>query len=151
MPLARRRKFVLDTNCYVDAARNEIAAKALEKFSAAAAPGLYMSAVVASELRAGASDMARLERDVITPFLKRDRVLTPSDVSWTILGTTLARLRKSEGLVLKQVPRSFLLDILIAHSCREAGATLISRNSEDMRRIGRVFSFEYEEPYPARW
>ena len=149
----RPQKVVLDTNCYIDASRTDSASRALQNFCAAAAPGLYMSAVVASELRAGASerDRARLERDVVTPFSRRDRLLVPSGASWVALGTTLAALRKHEGLVLKQVPRSFLFDILIAHSCREAGAVLISRNTADMKRIARVFSFDFAEPYPTRW
>jgi predicted nucleic acid-binding protein len=68
--------------------------------------------------------------------------------SWDALGTTLATLAERDGMVLAQMRRSFLFDILIAHSCREAGATLISANARDLERIHRVFTFEFVAPYP---
>jgi len=64
------------------------------------------------------------------------------------LGIVLATLRDEEGIVLARVPRSFALDILLAFSCRENGAVLVTRNAKDMTRIGGVFSFEHEAPYP---
>ena len=149
MAVRKLRKYVLDTNCFVDAARHADARAALEAFSLQAAPGLYLCAVVAAELRAGAGrSLASLERLVLAPYVRRDRLLTPSARSWDVLGTTLAALVDREGLVLSQVRRSFVFDILIAHSCREAGATLVSANTKDLERIGRVFSFDFVAPYP---
>jgi predicted nucleic acid-binding protein len=49
------RTFVLDTNCLVDASRTATDANAFAEFCARAAPGLYLSTVVAAELRAGAA------------------------------------------------------------------------------------------------
>jgi predicted nucleic acid-binding protein len=66
-----------------------------------------------------------------------------------MLGKVLAWLKAHEGLDLKAVPRSFVFDILIAHSCREQGLVLVSRNTSDMRRIARVFRFDFVEPYPT--
>jgi hypothetical protein len=40
MAAAGRRKFVLDTNCLVDASRGDAEAASLAEFSAWAAPGL---------------------------------------------------------------------------------------------------------------
>lgn len=143
------RKYVLDSNCFIDATHNAAARAALETFVLQAAPGLYLSSVVAAELRAGAGrSRATLERDVLQPYVRRDRVLTPSAQSWDVLGTTLAVLADRDGLVLAQTRRGFLFDILIAHSCREAGATLISANIRDLERIRRVFPFEFVAPYP---
>ncbi len=152
MSASAPRTYVLDTNCFVDAARSDEAAAAYEAFVVAAAPGLWLSAVVAAELRAGArSARARqtLERQVLGPYVRRARVLTPSAASWEALGTTLAALGGREGLDLKQVPRSFVFDVLIAHTCRTAGAVLVSANARDMERIRRAFAFEYVAPYPA--
>jgi hypothetical protein len=42
------------------------------------------------------------------------------------------------------------LALLIARSCRETGATLVSRNSIDLPRIAKVFSFEFVAPYPIQ-
>jgi hypothetical protein len=66
------------------------------------------------------------------------------------LGTTLATLVEEDGLVLRDVRRSFVFDILLARSCRDIGATLVSRNFADLSRIANVFSFDFIAPYPAR-
>lgn len=76
--------------------------------------------------------------------------MNPSAAAWEALGTALAVLVEDEGLVLRDVRRSFVLDILIARSCRDIGATLVSRNSADLSRIARVFSFDFVAPYPTR-
>jgi predicted nucleic acid-binding protein len=153
MPAAGPRKFVLDTNCFVDASRADDQAAEFATFCAWAAPGLYLSTVVAAELRAGAGsakDRRTLERQVLSPYVRRGRLLNPSAAAWEALGTALAALVEDEGLVLRDVRRSFVLDILIARSCRDIGATLVSRNSTDLSRIAKVFSFDFVPPYPTR-
>ena len=153
MPAAGPRKFVLDTNCFVDASRTDAEAAAFTEFCAWAAPGLYLSTVVAAELRAGAGtakDRRTLERQILSPYLRRGRLLNPSPAAWEALGTTLGALVEGEGLVLRDVRRSFVFDILIARSCRDVGATLVSRNSADLSRIANVFSFDFIPPYPTR-
>ena len=150
---ARLRKFVLDTNCFVDASRAVDEARALEDFCRWAGPGLYLSTVVAAELQAGAgsaADRQVIERQVVMPYLRRSRVVNPSPACWHALGTTLATLVEKEGVVLRHVRRSFVFDILIARSCLEIGATLVSRNSSDLARIARVFAFDYVAPYPTQ-
>lgn len=146
---SRLRKYVLDTNCFIDAARSTEFRAAFDAFCAQAAPGLHLSAVVAAELRAGAGrHRAALERDVLEPYVRRQRVITPSTQSWDMLGTTLATLASREGLVLATVPRSFIFDILVAHSCRETGSILITANTRDMTRIAKVFAFDFVAPFP---
>ena len=145
------RKYVVDTNCYIDASREPTELASLARFVRWSAPGLFLSTVVAAELRAGArsgQDRKKLEKDVLGPFVRRGRVLTPSPNAWDALGLTLATLRDEEGLTLASVGRSFAFDILIAYSCRETGAILVTRNSSDMNRIQRVFAFDYVAPYP---
>ncbi len=152
MAVAGSRKFVLDTNCFVDASRTDADATAFAEFCAWAAPGLYLSTVVAAELRAGAGsrdDRRALERQVLSPYVRRGRLLNPSPTAWEALGTTLATLVQDEGLVLRDVRRSFVFDILVACSCREIGATLVSRNATDLSRIAKVFSFDFVRPYPS--
>ncbi len=145
------KRYVLDTNCFIDAARDPVALAAFETFCARASPGLHLSTVVAAELRAGAGrSRAQLERKVFAPYVRRGRVITPSARSWEALGDTLATMRERDGLALNQVRRSFVFDILLASSCREAGAILVSANSRDMARIARVFAFDCVAPYPAQ-
>jgi predicted nucleic acid-binding protein len=149
MASRKLRKYVLDTNCFIDATHDADVRTSLETFSLAAAPGLYLSAVVAAELRAGAGrSRSTLERHVLEPYVRRGRVLTPSIHAWETLGTVLSGLAERDGLVLRQTPRSFVFDVLIAHSCREAGAILVSANTRDLERIGRVFPFDFVAPYP---
>lgn len=145
------RKYVLDTNCYIHASRDAEALGQLTRFSTWSAPGLFLSTVVASELRAGASSpksRKELEEGVLGPFVRRRRLLTPTAAAWDALGLTLATLRDKEGLQLAQVRRSFAFDILLAYSCRQIGAILVTANARDMERIRRVFTFEYVAPYP---
>jgi len=143
------RKYVLDTNSFIDAARNAEFRAAFDAFCAQAAPGLHLSSVVAAELRAGAGrSRVALERDVLEPYVRRQRLLTPSAQSWEMLGTTLATLASREGLVVAEIRRSFIFDVLVAHSCREAGAILITANARDMARIAKVFAFDFVAPFP---
>jgi len=153
MAVAGSRTFVLDTNCFVDASRTDAEAAAFAEFCAWAAPRLYLSTVVAAELRAGAGsarDRRTLGRQVLAPYVRRGRLANPSPAAWEALGTTLATLVEDDGLVLRDVRRSFVFDILIARSCREIGATLVSRNTADLSRIARVFPFEFIAPYPSQ-
>jgi len=146
------RRYVVDTNCYIDASRDSKELASLAGFVRWSAPGLFLSSVVAAELRAGARsglDREKLEKEVLGPFVRRGRVLTPSPNAWDALGLTLATLRDEQGLALASVSRSFAFDILIAYSCRETGAVLVTRNSSDMDRIQRVFTFDYVAPYPG--
>ena len=145
------RKFVLDTNCFIAASKSDEDASLLDAFVQAAAPGLYLSTVVAAELRAGTTggiDIRKLEKVVLLPYYKRGRIINPSADAWDTLGKTLAWLVKNEGITLRSTPRSFILDILLAFSCREIGAVLISSNERDLQRIRRVFTFESAPPYP---
>lgn len=147
------RKYVLDANCYIDASRDPDALTRLTRFSSWSAPGLFLSSVVASELRAGAGsseDRRRLEDDVLGPLVRRGRVVAPTSAAWDALGLTLAELREREGLQLARVPRSFAFDVLLAYSCRQIGAVLVTGNVRDMDRIRRVFAFEHVTPYPDR-
>ena len=145
------RKYVVDANCYIDASRDSTELALLARFVRWSSPGLFLSSVVAAELRAGArsgQDRKKLEKDVLGPFVRRGRVLTPSAAAWDALGLTLATLRGEEGVQLASVRRSFAFDILIAYSCRESGATLVTRNSRDMTKIQPVFAFQHVAPYP---
>ena len=132
----------MDTNCFVDVSHGDAEAAAFAEFCAWAAPTLYLSTVVAAELRAGAGsakDRRTLERQILSPYVRRGRLVNPSPAAWDELGSTLATLVEDEGLVLRDVRRSFVFDILIARSCREAGAILVSRNVTDLSRIAQVF------------
>ena len=144
---------MLDTNCYVQAARHPGQLTALGQFTTWAVPHLFLSSVVAAALRAGirtAQERTRLEQVVLGPFMKRGRLITPSAAAWDALGLTLATLRSATGLDPALAKRSFAFDVLLAYSAREVGAVVITSNRAGMERIRTVFRFEFLPPYPDR-
>lgn len=146
------RKYTVDTNLWIAAVREPAANAALRLFHTAFAPFEYLTAIVAQELRAGAQGPAAVQAltfGVLEPFERRGRVLTPSYAAWLTAGEVLARLAVKERLDLKKVPRSFLNDILLAATCREAGVVLVTANERDFARIRRVLVFEYVGPWPT--
>jgi predicted nucleic acid-binding protein len=137
-------KYILDTNLFIEAFRDQSANLELQQFHEAFAPFEYLSAVVAQELRAGArsgDDRRKLERHVLGPFIDAGRLVIPSFRAWQTSGDVLARLARSERLNGN--------DILLALSCREAGMTVVTRNTHDFARIQRVVSFRFLAPWPT--
>ena len=148
--MAPRRRYVVDTNLYVDALRTEDGRRALDDFQSAFAPFLHLSAVVAQELRAGVAPQAgpKFEAAMFGPFERRERVITPSYAAWIDTGRVLAELVAPSQW--RSVTRSFMNDVLLAMSCREAGAILVTGNTRDFARIASVRKFEFVPPWP-RW
>lgn len=145
------RKYALDSNLFIGGFRDAQKGAALEAFHAAFAPFEYLAAVVAMELRAGASGKAAalLERHVIGPFERRGRIVTPGFAAWKEAGRVLAELRERDGLEFARVSRSFVNDVLLALSCRDAGVVVVTSNERDFSRIARVVDVEYAEPWPV--
>ena len=146
------RRYVLDTNLFIRASCDPDANAALQRFHQVFAPFEFLSAVVAQELRAGArSHAARrlLERHVLDPFVRRDRVVTPSARAWHDSGDLLADLAVEEGLEVRRVSKAFGNDVLLALSCREAGVVLVTDNDRNFERIRRRVRFEFVGPWPS--
>jgi predicted nucleic acid-binding protein len=149
---ARARKYVLDTNLFIQAFRAPAANAELQRFHLLFAPFEFLSAVVAQELLAGTrtrADRRKLQRHVLDVFARRGRIVAPSARAWEQSGIVLAELVRREGLVLRRVPKAFGNDVLLAVSCREAGLVLVTDNGRDFDRIARITNFEFIEPWPA--
>ncbi len=146
---AKSGKFALDTNVIIDGLRDPDAASALDLFHAEFAPFVYLSAVVAHELRVGAraGDAKRVERNLFEPFERRGRVFFPSYAAWSRAGDVLRALRDTGPMA--TVARSFGNDVLIALSCREAGVTLVTSNTRDFARIATVIPIDFVAPWPS--
>jgi predicted nucleic acid-binding protein len=148
----RERRYVVDTNLYIDALRTEAGKLGLSAFLSAHAPFLHLSAVVAHELRAGVRGgrggraASRLEASIVEPFERRGRLITPSYAVWKESGRVLAELIGPTAW--RQVTRSFVNDVLLAMSCRESGVVLVTSNLADFARIAAVRSFDYAAPWP---
>ena len=71
--------------------------------------------------------------------------LAPSEEDWTAAAGTVARL----GGEAVTKTRSFLNDALLAAQCSRLGATLVTHNLADFRRLGRHLSLRIVAPFPA--
>jgi predicted nucleic acid-binding protein len=144
-------KFVLDTNIFVRADRDAEWAEELAAFYLAFLPATFLHAVVVQELLLGAVDARRgraLYEGYVAPFEERHRVVTPSYAAWRRSGHVVATLVQRRRLSPGGFSRSFLNDVLLAVSCREAGVVLITANEADFGRIRAVEPFRFVAPWP---
>ena len=145
------RKYVLDTNLFIDGLRYEQAQQELVRFHTLFAPFEFLSAIVVQELVAGtrsATDQRALQRHIVEPFARRGRLVTPSFHAWQLSGELLAQLNRKQGLRPAETSKSFGNDVLLALSCREAGLTLVTANTKDFERINRLVPFRFCAPWP---
>ena len=146
------RKYVLDTNLYIDAIRNSPKEQSLEGFLERNAPMTYMSAVVMQELRAGAvtDEQAKVLQDgIFDVFERRNRVVGPSAMAFKDCGRILATLFRQDGVPYKGRPRSLVNDILIAITCRENGLTLLTADEGFRMLRPHLRGFAHAAPWPA--
>jgi predicted nucleic acid-binding protein len=146
------RRYVLDTQIFIDAFRDPAANEALQRFHRAFAPFEYLSVVVAQELRAGVTrgrDRKALERNVLGVFERAGRTFAPTARAWHHSGDLLSDMARKDGLEIGRVSKSFANDVLLALSCREAGCVLVTANDRDFHRIRRYVPFEYVTPWPG--
>jgi predicted nucleic acid-binding protein len=149
--IAWGRKYALDTNVFILAFRDPARKAEVQHLRSAYAPFEHLSAVVVKELRAGAQSRfaaAQLQRQVFDPLERRGRVFAPSFAGWKRAGEVLARLSELEGAPLRTFGRTFLSDVLLAVSCREAGVVLVTNNGRDFLRIQRVLPFDFVHVWP---
>lgn len=145
-------KYALDTNIFIQADRDGAWAEQLVGFYAAFLPVTFLHAVVVQELLLGAVDARRgraLYDGYVAPFEARQRVVTPSYTSWRRSGEVVATLVQRRQLSPGGFGRSFLNDVLLAVSCREAGLVLITTNAADFSRIRTVEPFRFVAPWPT--
>jgi predicted nucleic acid-binding protein len=147
------RKYLLDTQLFINAFRDPGANERLQAFHRAFSPFEYLSVIVAQELRAGLKrpqDRKALERNVLKIFTRAGRTIAPSADAWHRSGDLLAEMVWQEGLEVRRVTKAFANDILLALSCRESGCVLVTDNERDFQRIRRFVQFEFTAPWPAQ-
>lgn len=146
------RKYVLDTQLFINAFRNPAVNEELQQFHRAFSPFEHFSVIVAQELRSGVrrpQDRRALEQNLLKVFERANRTITPSADAWQKSGNLLAEMAFKEGLELARVSKAFANDILLALSCREAGCVLVTDNQRDFQRIRQFVSFEFMKPWPG--
>ena len=145
------RRYVLDTNLFIEAARDTTKAEELAAFSDSFLPQLHLHAVVVQELLAGATNPGwrrDIDRGLIGPYERRGRILTPSYRAWKRSGEVLAELMQANKLSPSGPGRSFRNDVILATSCREEGVSLITRNLKDFALIAEVEPVRFVAPWP---
>jgi predicted nucleic acid-binding protein len=147
------KRYVLDSNIYITAARDGRFAGELIRFSERFLPQLYLNAVVVQELYTGAIDeRARrfIEGQIVKPFEKRGRLIVPTYRAWKRSGSIVAELVKKRILTAGGIPKSFMNDVLLATSCEEAGAEVVTLNGRDFGRIQQVEHVSFTAPWPSK-
>jgi predicted nucleic acid-binding protein len=144
-------KYVLDTNIFIHADRDRAWAEQLIVFYATFLPVTFLHAIVVQELLLAAVDPRRgrdLYEAYVAPFETRQRIVTPSYTSWRRSGQVVAALVQRRRISPGGFSRSFLNDVLLAVSCREAGLVLITTNAVDFARIRVVEPVRFTQPWP---
>ena len=144
-------KYALDTNIYIDAFRDPDAEAALLGFLERALPFTFLSAVVMQELAAGArtpAQLRELDRSVFQPFVRRGRVFAPMTAAFVRSGRLIAAVAAREGWLTIHGNPSLLNDTLLAASCREAGVTLLTRDSDFDRFTPFMRGWRHVRPWP---
>lgn len=147
------RKFVIDTNLYIEAITSDDGNAALAVFQRRFAPFLYQHSTVAQEILAGARGQKGYDAyhaDWVAPFEDLGRVITPGHAAWLRAARNLVKLvelgRRSRG----GFNRSILNDCLIAASAREHGFTVVTRDVADFALIQQVDGgFDVAPPWPG--
>jgi predicted nucleic acid-binding protein len=147
----RHRKYVLDTQLFIQGFRDRAANEGLQDFHRVFAPFTYLSVIVAQELRAGVrrpGDRRALERHVLAVYERANRTIMPSAAAWHRSGDLLAAMAREDRVEIARVSKAFANDVLLALSCREAGCVLVTDNERDFVRIRRYLTFEFVKPWP---
>jgi predicted nucleic acid-binding protein len=145
------KKYALDTNIYIRAIRDAGAAAELQSFYSTFSPGTYLSSVVLHELLVGAMSVAKareIREAVAEPFRRTRRVFTPSADAWEMAADAIAAMARREKRELRSLPKSLINDYLIAASCRESGAVLVTHNAADFEAIRRYIKVQFTAPWP---
>ena len=139
--------YTLDTNVLIDALRRPADMLLLKDFLEWALPHTALSSVVAGELLAGArTDAARrlVERDFLGAFDRCGRIVAPSAAAWAKTGVVLGRAAAAS------IGASWQNDLLLAHTAREFGWSLITRDKDFSRIRPLVRGLRIEAPFPRR-
>ena len=148
------RRFVVDTNLYIDAIRTDDGSEALARFQRRFAPMLFQHATIAQEILAGArneADYRAYHEDWVAPFEDLERVITPSGACWMRAALIMVRLAERRVMSAGAFTRSFLDDCLLAASARELGFVLVTRNTRDFDLIRCVEPrLTFVSPWPER-
>ncbi|MGH7575543.1 MAG: PIN domain-containing protein [Longimicrobiales bacterium] len=134
--------YIADTNIYVTAANDAAFRLRFEAFIHASGV-LPVSAVVAAEVLLGIANAAQ-HSVALRALGAGTTVAAPHPEDWARAATAVVQL--GGNVVTKS--RSFWNDAVLAAQCTRLGATLITHNTADFRRLGRVLDVRAVPPFP---
>ncbi|MEX2465260.1 MAG: type II toxin-antitoxin system VapC family toxin [Gemmatimonadota bacterium] len=133
--------FVLDTNVFIEAIRNEAARAELADWQRSMAPRIWHHSVVVAELLVGAKDDATWKRwheRWVVPAERVRRIVVPGYGTWLRASRIVSRLADRGVISLGGIKPTFFSDCLLAASAREHGHVIVTHNREDFELIARV-------------
>ncbi len=136
-------EYIADTNVYIMAANDEKFRSRFESFIRSHGP-LLVSTVVAGEFLIGIADVPKHVR-ALEALRAGSEVVAPAADDWFIAGAAISRL--GGGAVTKG--RSFWNDALLAAQCARLGATLITSNQADFKRLRTFTRVRAVAPFPT--
>ncbi len=135
--------YVADTNIYVTAANDAKFRIQFEAFIRDSGP-LLVSSIAVAEVLIGVSDSSQ-HAAVVRAIGAGSEILAPTMGDWITAGSAIARL----GGEAVTKGRSFWNDALLAAQCARLGATLVTQNAADFRRLGRYVAVRAVLPFPT--
>ena len=135
-------EYIADTNVYIMAANDEKFRSRFASFIRSHGP-LVVSAVVAGEFLIGIADASR-HAPALEALRAGSEVVAPTSDDWFVAGAAISRL--GGGAVTKG--RSFWNDALLAAQCARLGATLVTLNQADFRRLRAHTRVRAIVPFP---
>ncbi len=135
--------YVADTNVYVTATNDPRFREQFEAFVREQGP-LTVSSVVVAEVLIGLAHPERHE-DAVRAMVAGTTLTAPTVDDWISAGSAFAKL--GGDAVTKT--RSFWNDALLAAQCARLGATLVTRNRSDFKRLSRHLPVRTASPFPS--
>jgi predicted nucleic acid-binding protein len=135
-------RYLADTNVYVLAANNVDFRQRFETFVRHQGP-LEVSTVVVSEVLIDIPDPGR-HAAVVRALTAGAELHAPAAADWLEAGTAIARL----GGAAVTKSRSVWNDALLAAQCARLDAVVVTSNTADFQRLGRVIPVRTAAPFP---
>lgn len=145
--------FAFDTDVYIRGFREEGGPAFLRHLVRRSGLWIRLAAPVATELLAGAraEPQRGLVEQHVAAFEGANRVHHPSWTAWREAGRVLAEVAARERWGARPAAPSFVMDVLIAVTCREHDLLLLTWNGNDFARIQRFLrGFRFLEPPQLR-
>jgi predicted nucleic acid-binding protein len=143
--------YVLDTNVYIGALRNREELQQLKQFLLRAGMRIRLDGIVAMELLAGAGSTEHVDavKALLAPYNLREWTTAPAFAACIEAGRVLAELAFGKRGGRRAIAPSLVNDALLASSCRDAGAVLVTNNAADFTALQRhLRGFRFVAPWP---